>query len=259
MLQKEEVLLIIYVIGTIFLLVAFVVLFFLAFQKRKNKLLLDQYEAKKKFQEELASTQLEIQEQTFKNIAWELHDNVGQLLSVANLQLNMLLNAPTENTHEQISETKDVIVATVEEVRSLSKTLNTDVILHNGLIKSVRVELERFNRLNFLQADLKIDGEGELMKNEDEIIIFRILQEFFSNVIKHARASKLFVHLYYKANQLEILAKDDGEGFDTQLKSSNSGLHTMKNRAALIGADFNLKSSLGEGTELTLVYPYSPL
>ncbi|GAB5400229.1 MAG: hypothetical protein Aureis2KO_18140 [Aureisphaera sp.] len=219
-------------------------------------MLLEKYEAQQRFQQELASSRLEIQEQTFKNIAWELHDNVGQLLSVANLQLNMLMTAPVDNMQDQIKDTKDVIVATVEEVRSLSKTLNTEVVLNNGLVESVKTELERFNRLNFLHADLKIDGEETVIRKEDEIIIFRILQEFFSNVIKHAKADKLFVHLYYDNKQLQIIANDDGEGFDTSKKSGNSGLQNMKSRASLLGADLNLTSQLGEGTKLQLTYPY---
>lgn len=220
--------------------------------------MIERLEAQQRFQEELANSQLEIQEQTFKNIAWELHDNVGQLLSVANLQLNMLINVSAENMRGQIQETKDVIVATVEEVRSLSKTMNTEVILNNGLVKSVQVELERFNRLNFLQADLKIDGNDEQsIKNEDEIIIFRILQEFFSNVIKHARANKLFVHLYYKKDVLEINVVEDGVGFNTSQKSHSSGLRNMKSRANLLGAQFQLQSSIGEGTQLQLIYPYT--
>ncbi|WP_461303903.1 sensor histidine kinase [Aureisphaera sp.] len=256
MLQKEEILLIIYFIAVILFLAIFVILFFVAFQRRKNKLLLEKYEAQQRFQQELASSRLEIQEQTFKNIAWELHDNVGQLLSVANLQLNMLMTAPVDNMQDQIKDTKDVIVATVEEVRSLSKTLNTEVVLNNGLVESVKTELERFNRLNFLHADLKIDGEETVIRKEDEIIIFRILQEFFSNVIKHAKADKLFVHLYYDNKQLQIIANDDGEGFDTSKKSGNSGLQNMKSRASLLGADLNLTSQLGEGTKLQLTYPY---
>ena len=257
-LLRENILLIIYVIAIIFFLVAVVVMFFIAFQRRKNKFLLERLEAQQRFQEELSNSQLEIQEQTFKNIAWELHDNVGQLLSVANLQLNMLMNVTGEEVQDQIQETKDVIVATVEEVRSLSKTLNTEVILHNGLVKSVRVELERFNRLNFLQADLKIEGdEDQTIKNEDEIIIFRILQEFFSNVIKHARANKLFVHLFYKKDVLEITVVEDGVGFNTSLKSHSSGLRNMKSRAKLLGAEFNLQSTLKKGTTLQLIYPYT--
>ncbi len=256
MLKKEEILLIIYFIIVIFFLAAFVVIFFMAFQRRKNRLLMEKYEAQQRFQQELASSRLEIQEQTFKNIAWELHDNVGQLLSVANLQLNMLMTAPVDTLRDQISDTKDVIVATVEEVRSLSKTLNTEVVLNNGLVESVKTELERFNRLNFLHADLKIDGEETIMKKEDEIIIFRILQEFFSNVIKHAKANKLFVHLDYHKNQLNIVAEDDGEGFDTKQKSGNSGLQNMKSRASLLGANLNLSSQPGDGTKLQLTYPY---
>lgn len=257
-LNKDNILLILYFIAVIFFLGVFVVLFFIAFQRRKNKFLLERLEAQQKFQEELSNSQLEIQEQTFKNIAWELHDNVGQLLSVANLQLNMLMNVSGDDVQEQIKETKDVIVATVEEVRSLSKTLNTEVILHNGLVKSVQVELERFNRLNFLQADLKVEGdESKVLKNEDEIIIFRILQEFFSNVIKHARANKLFVHLFYKKDVLEINVVEDGVGFNTSLKSHSSGLRNMRSRAKLLGAEFHLQSALEEGSKLQLIYPYT--
>jgi hypothetical protein len=257
-LNKDDILLILYFIAVIFFLGAFVVVFFIAFQRRKNKFLIERLEAQQRFQEELANSQLEIQEQTFKNIAWELHDNVGQLLSVANLQLNMLMNVSDESMKDQIQETKDVIVATVEEVRSLSKTMNTEVILNNGLIKSVQVELERFNRLNFLQADLKIEGdEDQPIRNEDEIIIFRILQEFFSNVIKHARANKLFVHLYYRKDALEIKVEEDGVGFNTAQVSHSSGLRNMKSRAKLLGAQFQLQSAPEKGTKLQLIYPYT--
>ncbi|NND51855.1 MAG: histidine kinase [Flavobacteriaceae bacterium] len=255
---EKQILLILYFVVIIFLLVVFVVIFFIAFQRRKNKFLIERLEAQQRFQEELANSQLEIQEQTFKNIAWELHDNVGQLLSVANLQLNMLLNNSGEEIQDQIQETKDVIIATVDEVRSLSKTLNTDVILHNGLVKSIQVELERFNRLNFLHADLKIEGdETTHLKNEDEIIIFRILQEFFSNVIKHARANKLFVHLNYKPDQLEIMVDEDGVGFNTTQKTHSSGLRNMHSRAKLIGAKFELQSVPDQGTQMELIYPYN--
>ena len=257
-LNEDNILLILYFIAVIFFLGSFVVLFFIAFQRRKNKFLVERLEAQQRFQEELANSQLVIQEQTFKNIAWELHDNVGQLLSVANLQLHMLINVSSENMKGQIQETKDAIVATVEEVRSLSKTMNTEVILNNGFVKSVQVELERFNRLNFLQADLKIEGDDDQsIKNEDEIIIFRILQEFFSNVIKHARANKLFVHLYYKKDVLEINVVEDGVGFNTSRNSHSSGLRNMKSRAKLLGAQFQLKSSIGDGTQLQLIYPYT--
>jgi signal transduction histidine kinase len=255
MLEKDQVLLIIYFVIIIFVLLTFVVVFFIAFQKRKNKFLLERLEAEKNFEKELTNSRLEIQEQTLKNIAWELHDNVGQLLSVANIQLNMIQAHVPDDLKGQIKETKDVVAATVQEVRALSKTLNTEVIQNNGLIKSLRTELERFNRLNFLHAELKIDGEQFPVKGEDEIIIFRILQEFFSNVIKHAKADNLFVNLDYRENELEITVEDDGVGFDTSVNRGNSGLHNMRSRANLLGATYELTSSPGKGTKLNLVYP----
>ena len=144
--SKETILLIGYFVGIIFALIAFVVIFVVAFQKRKDKLIKDRHDAELRFEKELTKSQLEIQEQTFKNIAWELHDNVGQLLSVANIQLGMMQHGATDSLQDQIKETKDVIRSTVEEVRSLSKTLNTDVVLNNGLQRSIELELERFER-----------------------------------------------------------------------------------------------------------------
>ena len=109
-----------------------------------------------------------------------------------------------------------------------------------------------------MQADLKIEGDEDLpIKNEDEIIIFRILQEFFSNVIKHARANKLFVHLFYKEETLEIMVIEDGVGFNTSQKSHSSGLRNMNGRAKLLGAKFDLQSTEGQGSTLQLIYPYT--
>ena len=133
MLKKEEILLLVYFISIIFLLVLFVVVFFMAFQRRKNKFLKERYEAEQRYQRELADSKIEIQEQTLKNIAWELHDNVGQLLSVANIQLNVLMNSVPDTYHDQIKETKGVVQETVQEIRSLSKVLNNDVVMKNGL------------------------------------------------------------------------------------------------------------------------------
>ena len=82
--------LLVYMIGVLLVVCTLVILFFIVFQKRKNKLLLDKIKQQKLFDEEISRTQTEIQEQTLKSIGWELHDNVGQLLSVASMQLSIL-------------------------------------------------------------------------------------------------------------------------------------------------------------------------
>ena len=257
MLHKEEIVLIVYFISIIFLLVLFVVVFFMAFQRRKNKFLIERNAAEQRYQKELANSQMEIQEQTFKYIAWELHDNVGQLLSVANMQLNVLKPKLPEVFQEQLNETKSLIQESVQEIRSLSKVLNNDVIVKNGLVESLKVELERYKRLGYLDTSLKIVGDTVALNSDSEIIIFRILQEFLSNVLKHAKASNLFVFLEFREEALEIAASDDGIGFDINSKSSGSGMETMKTRATLLNADFSIESEQGKGTQLSLKYFYS--
>ncbi|MRT16030.1 histidine kinase [Vitellibacter sp. q18] len=255
-LLPQEKLLIVYFIAVLLFFAVFAIVFVIAFQRRKNKFLIDRFEAEKRYQRELANSQLEIQEQTLKNIAWELHDNVGQLLSVANIQLNVLMNAAPENFHGQIKETKGIVQETVQEIRSLSKVLNNEVVLKNGLCKSLQTELERFNRLDYLKASLKISGDSKPLDDASEIIIFRILQEFLSNVIKHAKASQLMVHLNYHKDWLEINAEDNGVGFDSSRKTDSSGMETMKSRAQLLNAEFSLQSEKEKGTRLCLKYPY---
>ena len=255
MLEKEEIILIIYFIVVAVFIIVFVVAFVLAFLRRKNKLLLRQIENQQRFEKELADAQIEIQEQTLKNIGWELHDNIGQLLSVANMQLNVLTSRSTTIPSEELKETNGVIQKTVQEVRALSKSLNADVILKHGLVQSIANELRRFNRLNFLKAQLEVRGEECSLRNEDEILIFRILQEFLSNVIKHAKADNLFVTLTYTSKSLVIKVEDDGIGFDVATEQGNSGLHTMESRARLLHAAYQLTSAKDEGTKLELKYP----
>ncbi|CAM3382663.1 sensor histidine kinase [Aequorivita lipolytica] len=255
-LLPQEKLLIVYFIAVLLFFTIFAITVVIAFQRRKNSFLKERYEAEQRYQRELADSKIEIQEQTLKNIAWELHDNVGQLLSVANIQLNVLMSTVPETYHNQIKETKEVVQETVQEIRSLSKVLNNDVVLKNGLLASLQVELDRFKRLGYLDASLKISGDIIPLNSSSEIIIFRILQEFLSNVIKHAKASKLFVHLDYKERALAVTAVDDGVGFNTSVKTDSSGMETMGSRAALLNADFSIVSEIGKGTELFLSYPY---
>lgn len=257
MLSKDEILLLTYFIAIILILVLFIVIFFTAFQNRKNKILLERFLAKQNYEKELAKSEIEIQEHTLKNIALELHDNVGQLLSVANLQLNMLSVDLPDQYAEKVNETKQIIRDTVQEIRSLSKVLNNDVVLKNGLIDSFEIEIDRLNRLGYLDASLKIEGDPVPVNSSSAIILFRIFQESLSNILKHAKATKLFVNLEYGSEFLDISISDNGVGFDMNKKSFGSGMETMKKRAELINSTFMMRSELGKGTQVSLKYLYN--
>jgi len=254
--QKEIISLIVYVSILIVILVVFVVTFFLAYQKRKTQLLIEKAEQKRQFEAELAQAQTEIQEQTFKNISWELHDNIGQLLSVAKMQLNMLQNDIPEEKRKSFEEASNVLGLGLKEVRQLSHTLNADVVSRIGLQESLETEINRFKRLNFLRIEYDVQGEPVGLDKKDEIIIFRIFQECFSNVVKYSKATLLSILVKYLPSELYVSATDNGVGFDPDNVQEGAGLTNMKKRAELIGAKFSIKTAKNEGVSVTLRYPY---
>ena len=233
------------------LLVVVIFVLFLVFIKRKNNLLTEKQQAKREFENAIAETQIEIREQTLRNISWELHDNIGQLLTLAKIQLHQLADSS-----EDISGVSDTISKSLTELRALSKLINPDALKNIMLPEALKLEVERFNRLNFIEATLTIHGDEEIIDDKAEIILFRILQEFFSNTIKHAKASELDVTLTYTPEKLTIVAKDNGKGFEKSVDSPNKGigLQNMKSRGKLIGAEIELDSELEKGTELTIIH-----
>lgn len=232
----------------IVVIVVFLVILFTVFQRRKNKLLLERDEIKKRFEREIAETQIEIREETLRNISWELHDNIGQLLTLAKIQLQ---HATPDNMHG-ITE---IITKSLTEIRALSKSINPDFINNIKLKEALRLEIERFNRLNYIESNLTITGEEIEIDQKHGIIIFRMLQEFFSNTIKHSKASNLDVFLHYNENYIDIIAKDNGVGFKVKENCINGiGLQNIKARAELINAKATLKSEPEKGTRLIINY-----
>lgn len=254
----EERYLLMYMLAVLIIISALIIVFFVVFTKRKNKLILEKLQQQKVFQEEISKTQLEIQEQTLKDIGRELHDNVGQLLSVASMQMSMLAMQIHDDTLKTpFSETKNIIKDSLSEIRALSKSLNSDVILRKGFKQSVNNEVVRLNKLKGIQAELVIEGHPEFYtESKNSIILFRILQEFISNTVKYAEASMLSITLSFNEDNLFIKAKDNGKGFDVNAVVHGSGLLNMTNRAKLINANLNISSKIGEGVLLTVDYPY---
>lgn len=255
--DKEQITLIGYVIFVVLLLAVMVILFFVTFQKRKNKILQDKFKQEREFNEEISRTQTEIQEQTLKHVGWELHDNVGQLLAYANMQLKMVSSKAPEDLKSKLEDASNSVKESLKEVRSLSKSLNSEVVLNMGFEDSISNELNRIKRMKFETAELHIEGnKKELDDKKHQVILFRILQEFFSNSVKYSEAESINVILDYQETQLVIIAKDNGIGFDMNTSEQGSGLINMKSRAELINATFDLIAQPNKGVTLEIKYPY---
>jgi len=244
--DKEEIAGLVSVIVLVSLVLVIITLFSV-FVKRKNKLLSEQAADREEFERELAETQIEIREETLRNISWELHDNIGQLMTLAKIQVEMARESP-----ETLEEVAKTLGTGIRELRALSKLINPEALKSLSLEEAIRLEIERFNRMNFIKSKFNVIGSSLEMNSKKEVIIFRILQEFLSNTIKHSKASHLEVSLTYENNCLLLTAKDDGIGFAENSSFSGIGLRNMQNRAKLIEAKLQIKSEKDSGTSLHL-------
>jgi signal transduction histidine kinase len=247
------------IIATTIILIVFGIFIFsfvLLYQKRKLE-----YRKKIKMQEaefknNLLQAQLEIQEQTFKTISQEIHDNIGQVLSLAKLNLNTLDFTKEEATKEKTTSAKELVGKAIQDLRDLSKTLNTENIALLGLTKAIEQELQMLEKTGVIKTNLQIQGPVIRLEPQKELILFRIIQEALNNIMKHANASLINIVADYK-EKLHITINDDGEGFDTNEPNpaQGSGLRNMKSRSTLIGAEFMINSKKDRGTEILLSLP----
>lgn len=220
-------------------------------------MLLDKIKQQKVFDEELVKTQQEIQEETLKHFGRELHDNIGQMLVMSTMQMNAVLKVVGDDVKSKVSNAADTLKSTLEEVRALSKSLNNDVIFNLGFDTTLKNEIARLNKTGLIECKVTISGHKVNFENKkDELILFRILQEFFSNTLKYSEAEKLKVNVHYTSEKLEVNAEDDGTGFDINTAKRGSGLINIEKRAELINATFLIESQPNKGTKLNLVYPY---
>ena len=258
--STEIIALIAYVAFFVLALIVVFIVFFTAFQRRKNQLLLDKINQQKVFDEELVKSQQEIQEATLKHVGRELHDNIGQLLAFTTMQLNAFEKVVDDEIKTKLSNAQEAVASSLKEVRALSRSLNNDVILNTGFDTAVKNEIERLNNSGLIEASFNVFGENASFENgKDEIILFRILQEFFSNTLKYANANKLEVNITYSDKDLVLNVNDDGDGFDFETIEKSSGLINMEKRSELINAEFNLTSEKGKGTQLKIKYNYRVL
>jgi signal transduction histidine kinase len=249
--------LLLYMISVLLIITTLVIVFFIIFQKRKNKILIEKLKQKQKFEEELSKTQQEIQEETLRHVGRELHDNIGQMLILSTMQMNAAAKVVSDEVKTKVDNAAETLKSTLYEVRALSKSLNSDVIFNLGFDTSVKNEVARLNKTGLIQSHLNITGEKVNFENKkDELILFRILQEFSSNTLKYAEAENLKITLNYLNDKLNIEIIDDGNGFDKATAEKGSGLINMEKRAELINASFNLESVANQGTKLTIIYPY---
>ncbi len=234
-----------------------VVFLFLVFQRKKNVLLAMQIESRKQFEQELLSTKIEIQTQTMQHIGREIHDNIGQKLTLASLYAQQLIY---ENKVPMVSQSveniSDIINSSLSELRELSKSLTDDKITTQSISNLIGAECQAINEIKSCVFYYDNDTDETPLSYQTKSVLLRISQEFLQNSIKHAQSNKIEVFLICKNNLLQLLLQDDGKGFNVNSATQNGiGLANMKKRAGMIGGTFSLKSERNLGTKLIIEIP----
>ncbi len=224
-------------------------------QKNNHKYFFEKAEIDAEHKQQLLQTQIEIQEQTLKTISQEIHDNIGQVLSLAKLNLNTFENIESTLNQTKINDTKKLVSKAINDLRDLSRSLHGDKIAELGLQASIENELKILENTGQFKTNLNLAGYAYKLEPQKEMVLFRIVQEALNNSIKHAKAKNIHVTLDYGISIFKLCIKDDGVGFDINTLTATKtgiGLKSMQNRAALIGATFNIESLTQQGTSITI-------
>jgi signal transduction histidine kinase len=232
----------------------FIIYFVVLYRNRQLKNKKEQDEREATFRQELLKTQLEIQEQTLENISKEIHDNITQVLSFVKLSLGTIGNTLEPDKKAKVNESRELISQSINDLRDLSKSLSFEHIAAIGLAKTIGIEVERINKSGLLKVSFLTDGQVYTIGEQQELVLFRILQEALNNSLKHSQAKHFKISLQYHNDLLNLSLEDDGVGFAPELlnSKSGSGLRNMENRAALIGGKATIESAPGEGCKIRI-------
>ena len=210
----------------------------------------------------LARQVIEVQEQERRHLARELHDEIGQQLTMIRMGLERLRTAALEPSSEALLATAvDQVADLTAQVRSLSLDLRPSMLDDLGLAPVLRWYATRTAALADLELELQLDEEFPRLEAEIETTFFRIAQEAMNNLLKHGNAHRLEVSLSMTENAVLLVVRDDGKGFavkdvgDAAASGNGAGLLGMQERAALIGGQLELQSEPGQGCTVRLHLP----
>jgi PAS domain S-box-containing protein len=207
---------------------------------------------------------IEAQEAERKRVARALHDGVSQLLSSARFRLASAGEKIFDQTQKSYSELEDsctLIEKAVEEIKRIIQNLRPAALDDLGLLPALRTLCKEFMERTNTTLNFRATPNLARFGPAIELAVFRIVQEALNNIEKHSRATRASVSIVQKEASLQIKVKDNGSGFDPvaacgkQRSLSGYGLHSMRERAAAIGGEVEIRSAIGRGTEVIVRVP----
>lgn len=201
------------------------------------------------------------EEKERRRIAEFLHDGISQILSLAYIKLTALINSDQlPKTEKGIRESVDLINNAISETRSLTYDLSPPILYELGLTSAVKWKLEQIEEKYGIVTSLKSNIEKLEINTDIRILLFRIISELITNVIKHADADLIKIELTSEQNNLYIAVNDNGKGFDFSKKAIISeqggfGLFSIRERLESINGSIHFESGNNSGTKAMVQIP----
>jgi PAS domain S-box-containing protein len=212
----------------------------------------------------LASKILTSQEQERRRLAMELHDGLGQSLSALKMYLRAIqrhLPKEAEVVKEDFEDAQKLLRDTIEETRKISRGLSPTLLENLGLTAAVRYLLDEFGKHHKTEITFDIDDIRDLFPHQTEINLFRVCQEAINNIAKHSLATQISVAIKRRNGSVDFSIKDNGVGFDLDqfdqedVAEKGMGMAAMDERLRMIGAQLDIVSQTGRGTEISFSIP----
>jgi signal transduction histidine kinase len=213
-------------------------------------------EAKISKEKELAEAKLRAEEEQRVQIGRDLHDGVGQVLAYLTMQLGMvkIKNSFSTNELEQLEKSAR---SALEQVRSLSRTLAPPALRDLGLREAVRELIDSYAILKkpVFALDLYRQTEDYNLSLDKKTVVYRILQELLANSLKHAKANKISIRLYFDQKYFHLHYADDGKGFDPQTVKKGIGLESIRSRVDFYKGSTVFTATPGKGCRIVIKIP----
>lgn len=246
-----------FVAGSLLLtLFGFFLVVYLLVQKRKqNKYFIEKQQMIFDHQNSLLQAKIEEHENIMDQISIELHDNVKSVLGFAQMNMyNIASLATDEKQATLIDKTNNIIGHVVDELHSISHSLNSNFVKNTGLVESIAKDLEHIQLSNKVECSHQVVGTPFSLTPEKELHIYRIAQEAIQNCMKHASAKHLNFTFRYDPRTFIMEARDDGKGFDQDkvYKMKGLGFLNMFQRARYLQGVLEVNSAPNNGSTITL-------
>ena len=210
--------------------------------------------------QEMSSRILTAHEEERKRIARELHDDTAQAITSILVRLR-LLERSTEDAEvlKNVEELRDLTSGALDSVRRMAMDLRPASLDDLGLVPALQSYAEQFSQSTPIAVSLEVEGLGRRLPRDVELVLYRVFQEALTNVSKHTSAKTALVQLKRRRNEVTLVIKDNGEGFDpgefSPTRGSGLGLFGMRERLTLVGGSVEVESEKGKGTKIEARVP----